>query len=120
MDVELFNVEEYQFDLVNPKYKPEELFENKLLSKESINNNSDEEVPEITNFSCKSLHPYGQGILGVLHAAKINNSEIKNYIHQIEWFDSDYILITCMLKEQAELLINLKSFQIDISYKHIK
>ncbi|CAG8851879.1 12576_t:CDS:2, partial [Racocetra persica] len=68
----------------------------------------------------KNLHPYGQGILGVLHAAKTNNSEIKNYIHRIEWFENDYILITYMLKEQAELLINLKSFQIDMSYKRIK
>ncbi|CAG8823991.1 46260_t:CDS:2, partial [Gigaspora margarita] len=43
-----------------------------------------------------------QGILGVLYAAKINNSEI-------------FIEL-----EQAELLINLKSFQIDILYKYIK
>ncbi|CAG8830834.1 20090_t:CDS:2, partial [Racocetra persica] len=31
----------------------------------------------------KNLHLYGQDILGVLHVAKTNNSEIKNYIHRI-------------------------------------
>ena len=31
----------------------------------------------------KNLHPYGQGILGVLHAAKNNHPEIENYIHCI-------------------------------------
>ena len=35
----------------------------------------------------KNLHPYGQGILGVLHAAKSNHPEIKNYIHRIGKFN---------------------------------
>ncbi|CAG8809595.1 22066_t:CDS:2, partial [Racocetra persica] len=33
----------------------------------------------------KNMHPYGQGILGVLHAAKNNHPEIKDYIHRIDW-----------------------------------
>ncbi|CAG8655082.1 7545_t:CDS:2, partial [Cetraspora pellucida] len=68
----------------------------------------------------KNMHPYGQGILGVLHAAKNSHSEIKDYVHHIEWINSSLILIICMLKQQADLLINLRSFQIDLAFKRIK
>ncbi|CAG8671014.1 17186_t:CDS:2, partial [Cetraspora pellucida] len=68
----------------------------------------------------KNLYPYGQDILEVFHAVKINNSEIKNYIHRIDKINSGLILIICILKEQAELLLNLKCFQIDLSFKQIK
>ncbi|CAG8815441.1 24550_t:CDS:2, partial [Gigaspora margarita] len=43
------------FDLVNPEYEPEELSENEPLSEESINNNSDEEVPEVACFTSRFL-----------------------------------------------------------------
>ncbi|CAG8475742.1 7204_t:CDS:10 [Scutellospora calospora] len=68
----------------------------------------------------KNLYPYGQDILGVFHAVKINNPETKNYIHRIEWINLGLILIICILKEQAELLLNLKCFQINLSFKRIK
>ncbi|CAG8738842.1 21803_t:CDS:2, partial [Racocetra persica] len=37
----------------------------------------------------KNMHPYGQGILGVFHAAKNSHSEIKDYLHRIGW---EYII----------------------------
>ncbi|CAG8831136.1 43639_t:CDS:2, partial [Gigaspora margarita] len=53
MDFELSDVEEHQFDLVNPEYEPEKLSESESLSEESINNNSNEEISEIACFiSC--------------------------------------------------------------------
>lgn len=36
------------------------------------------------------------------------------------FFDEEGVMIICFLRDQAELLLSLSSFEIDMSYKRIK
>ncbi|BCR90382.1 uncharacterized protein ACHE_60268A [Aspergillus chevalieri] len=67
----------------------------------------------------KLLHfPEGQHYNGVAFEMQIN-PQIKEYIQAKYQDDSEFMLI-CALKEQLELLLTLKSFEVDMSYKRLK
>ena len=60
-------------------------------------------------------------IIIFFYLTKIFNLKNLNKIfNNLEWLNTGLILIVCILKEQAELLIKLKSFQIDLSFKRVK
>ncbi|EEH41177.2 hypothetical protein PAAG_03463 [Paracoccidioides lutzii Pb01] len=47
------------------------------------------------------------------------NPKLKEYIQEL-YHDEEGLMIVCMYKEQAELLLTLSSVEIDMSYKHLK
>ncbi|UZO20703.1 uncharacterized protein OCT59_013122 [Rhizophagus irregularis] len=67
----------------------------------------------------KLLHPYGQGIMGVVHAFNQNESNLHDYIQRITFMDDGHIMILCMFKLQAEHMSKFKYFMVDISYKRV-
>ncbi|EGE86700.2 hypothetical protein BDDG_09650, partial [Blastomyces dermatitidis ATCC 18188] len=62
--------------------------------------------------------PAGQDYNEVLFQLD-QNSALKDYVQNIHQNEED-LMIICMLKEQAALLLSLSSFEVDMSYKHIK
>ncbi|CAB5315832.1 unnamed protein product [Rhizophagus irregularis] len=67
----------------------------------------------------KLLHPYGQGIMGVVHAFNQNESNLRDYIQRITFMDDGHIMILCMFKLQAEHMSKFKYFMVDMSYKRV-
>ncbi|KAK2793175.1 hypothetical protein FQN52_001823 [Onygenales sp. PD_12] len=62
--------------------------------------------------------PAGQSYNGVLFELE-RNPALKEYVQEI-YQDPDGLMIICMLKEQASLLLSLSSFEVDMSYKRLK
>ncbi|CAG8843705.1 15171_t:CDS:1, partial [Racocetra persica] len=58
-------------------------FKSEMLSEIHQSLNSVDKLRILVAKAYKNMHPYGQGILGVLHAAKNSHSEIKDYVHRI-------------------------------------
>ncbi|EXX77194.1 hypothetical protein RirG_026060 [Rhizophagus irregularis DAOM 197198w] len=67
----------------------------------------------------KLLHPYGQGIMGVVHAFNQNESNLRDYIQRIIFMDDGHIMILCVFKLQAEHMSKFKYFMVDMSYKRV-
>ncbi|EQL29657.1 hypothetical protein BDFG_07783, partial [Blastomyces dermatitidis ATCC 26199] len=62
--------------------------------------------------------PAGQDYNEVLFQLD-QNPALKDYVQNIHQ-NEEGLMIICMLKEQAALLLSLSSFEVDMSYKHIK
>jgi hypothetical protein len=64
--------------------------------------------------------PEGREIQGVIHEFTQNHKEnAQPYIQNI-FQDADDIMIICFYDEQAQILLGLTSFEIDMSFKRIK
>ncbi|KAN0067108.1 hypothetical protein V8E54_014755 [Elaphomyces granulatus] len=71
-------------------------------------------VPRTWIVCCNSSQQWYQGILFELE----RNPAIKDYVQQIHQ-DAEDLMIVCILKEQAELLLDMDFLEVDMSYKRI-
>jgi hypothetical protein len=66
-------------------------------------------------------YPAGREIQGVIREYTLNhrNNVFSRYIQEI-YQDQDTLMIICFFEEQIKILIDLTSFEIDMSFKRIK
>ena len=65
-------------------------------------------------------YPEGREIQGVIREYRLNQSgKDWQYIQQI-YQEQQQIMIVCFFKQQAEILLDLNSFEVDMSFKRIK
>ncbi|PGG96334.1 hypothetical protein AJ80_09842 [Polytolypa hystricis UAMH7299] len=63
-------------------------------------------------------YPAGQEYNGLQFELE-RNPELREYIQEL-YHDEEGLMLVCMYKEQAELLLTLSSVEIDMSYKRLK
>ncbi|RIB16571.1 hypothetical protein C2G38_1501526 [Gigaspora rosea] len=66
-----------------------------------------------------SIHPHGQGILGLVHAFSSNLDNIREYVQKIAFFEDGHILVLCMNKDMAVKLLHAQYFQVDLTFKRV-
>ncbi|RIB00166.1 hypothetical protein C2G38_2256838 [Gigaspora rosea] len=66
-----------------------------------------------------SIHPYVQGILGLVHAFSSNLDNIREYVQKIAFFEDGHILVLCMNKDMAVKLLHAQYFQVDLTFKRV-
>jgi hypothetical protein len=65
-------------------------------------------------------YPEGREIQGVMREFNLNHcGSDSQYIQQI-YQDGEHVMIICFFRQQAEILLNLSSFEVDMSFKRIR
>jgi hypothetical protein len=65
-------------------------------------------------------YPEGREIQGVIREFVLNHrGKHSQYIQEI-YHDNENVMIFCFFLQQAEILLNLSSFEVDMSFKRVK
>ena len=65
-------------------------------------------------------YPAGREFQGVLQEYNLNNNDIRHRYIQSIYQDQNDIMIVCFYKQQAKILMELPSFEVDMSFKRMK
>ncbi|UZO12218.1 uncharacterized protein OCT59_003766 [Rhizophagus irregularis] len=96
-------------------------FNKEILAEIHVSLNNIDKLRYLVGKAYKTLHPFGQGVMGVYHYVSNKDSDLIDYVHKIDLFTNNgQVIIICMLPEQAKKLITLEWFQIDVSFKRVK
>uniref|UniRef100_U9U4Z3 Uncharacterized protein n=1 Tax=Rhizophagus irregularis (strain DAOM 181602 / DAOM 197198 / MUCL 43194) TaxID=747089 RepID=U9U4Z3_RHIID len=88
-------------------------FNKETLAEVHVSLNNIDKLRYLVGKAYKTLHPFGQGVIGIYHDILNPN---KLYLYS----NNGQVIITCMLDNQAKKLITLDYFQIDVSFKRVK
>ncbi|PKY60790.1 hypothetical protein RhiirA4_519938 [Rhizophagus irregularis] len=59
-------------------------------------------------------------MLGVIHSIQTKQLELHNYVHTMNIYPNELVIFVCMLRDQAKLIHQLGSIQIDLTFKRVK
>ncbi|CAB5175825.1 unnamed protein product [Rhizophagus irregularis] len=96
-------------------------FNKETLAEVHVSLNNIDKLRYLVGKAYKTLHPFGQGVIGIYHDILNPKSDLINYVRKIDLYSNNgQVIITCMLDNQAKKLITLDYFQIDVSFKRVK
>ncbi|GBB98485.1 hypothetical protein RclHR1_03240010 [Rhizophagus clarus] len=95
-------------------------FNKETLQEIHISLNNIDRLRYLVAKTYKNLYPFGQHILGVFQSVYSKQFDLHNYVHKIDFFGDELVLVICILEKQAQLLQHLECFQINLSFKHVK
>ncbi|GBB86818.1 hypothetical protein RclHR1_13260002 [Rhizophagus clarus] len=89
-------------------------FNKETLAEVHVSLNNIDKLRYLVDKAYKTIHPFGQGVIGIYHDILNPNSDLINYVRKINLYSNNgQVIITCMLDNQAKKLITLDCFQID-------
>ncbi|RGB33580.1 hypothetical protein C1646_761569 [Rhizophagus diaphanus] len=96
-------------------------FNKETLAEVHVSLNNIDKLRYLVGKAYKTLHPFGQGVIGIYHDILNPKSDLIIYVRKIDLYSNNgQVIITCMLDNQAKKLITLDYFQIDVSFKRVK
>ncbi|POG77570.1 hypothetical protein GLOIN_2v1545568 [Rhizophagus irregularis DAOM 181602=DAOM 197198] len=96
-------------------------FNKETLAEVHVSLNNIDKLRYLVGKAYKTLHHFGQGVIGIYHDILNPKSDLINYVRKIDLYSNNgQVIITCMLDNQAKKLITLDYFQIDVSFKRVK